>query len=396
VRTAWRHAAGVPVSYGALFDHVWDTGPAAGAGVREPAVMATRGGCAVKGCLGVLMAALVLVIGAVVWAGTAPGRWQDEARDQMKGSVAGAKDRLARAAADRIVLGTEIQRAVRPMGNGVVDVRRQGRRVTVTAAFTGLGPGLGGSGQVTGCYRFEIVPPSVSAHEISGKTCRDRPLAPAYRSPAAVAQDVVAELRTALSSGGLAGAQSAEVWQTSGVSVQDRETSNGQLVTLAWLVKGPSSQDRVCYEFRARETPRSVSAKKQTRDGCYRIQRAEEARRKAEERAVLEESAGRIERRLDHAIGDGTLTDGELTKALALPRTDSMGEPARTDPVAVPVGVERSSGEVVVLAKVNALQQTVWTDGCYAFRVRLTRQSVTRRATGTDCLGQAQWRAGSG
>ncbi|WP_369231713.1 hypothetical protein AB5J56_08780 [Streptomyces sp. R21] len=358
--------------------------------------MATRGGCAVKGCLGVLMAALVLVIGAVVWLGTAPGRWQDQARDNMMQGVAASKNRLVRASADGTLLGTEIQRAVRTTGKGAVDIRRQGSRVTVTAEFMGMGPGLGGSGEATGCYRFDIVPPSVSAHEISEKVCRDRPYAPVFRSPAEVAQDVVAELRAALSRDGLTGVQDAEVWQTYGIDIQDRETKSGQLVTLAWLLKGPSLRGRVCYEFRVQDKPRTVTAKKLTQDGCYRIRRAEEARQKAAQRAELDESAGKIEHRIDHALADGRLTDGELADALALPRTDSMGGPAHDDPVAVPVGVRRPSSEVVVLAKVNALQQTAWNEGCYEFRARLTTRSVTRRAVGTDCLGKAQWRAGSG
>ncbi|MFF6994721.1 hypothetical protein ACFY93_07120 [Streptomyces sp. NPDC008313] len=36
----------------------------------------------------------------------------------------------------------------------------------------------------------------------------------------------------------------------------------------------------------------------------------------------------------------------------------------------------------------NALDQTVWAEGCYAFRADLAQRSVTRRyLTGTDCLG---------
>lgn len=341
-----------------------------------------------NGCLTVLVIALVVVCGVWVWIATAPGRYEDQARDDMEDAVAASKDRLTQAAADGTLLGTEIDRSVRSMNKAVPYVRRDGQHVTVTAELMGLGPSLfvGGT-QVTGCYRFEVDRRSVSADEVSRERCRDLPVQ-RFRKPAEVAADVVVELRSALDRGGLTEVQGAQVWETVGVEVEDQEVAAGRLTALVWL-SAEDGGDEVCYEFRATEKPRNVTADKLKTDGCHRIQREQDARAEADRAAQLDASAEAVERRLDGAVSDGALTDAELKRALALPRTDSMGQPDADDPVAVPVGTERSRTEVTVVAEVRPLDHA-WLEGCYEFRADLRKQSVTRRATGTECLYQNQ------
>lgn len=354
----------------------------------KPADMARRGGCVLNGCLTVLVIALVLVGGVVVWVMTAPGRYEDQAQDNLESSAAVAKDRLTQAAADGTLLGTEIDRSVRSMNKRMSYVRREGQHVTVTADFMGLGPGMfAGGTQATGCYRFEVDGRSVSADELSRETCRDLPVY-RFRKPAEVAADVVVELRSALDRGGLTEVQGAQVWETVGVEVEDQEVAAGGLTALVWL-SAEDGSDEVCYEFRATDKPRNVTADRLKTDGCYRIQRKQDARAEAARAAQLDASAEAVERRLDRAVSDGALTDAELKRALALPRTDSMGQPDADDPVAVPVGTERSRTEVTVIAEVRPLDQA-WLEGCYEFRADLRKQSVTRRATGTECLYQNQ------
>ncbi|MHA5047022.1 hypothetical protein [Streptomyces sp. SD15] len=348
--------------------------------------MGRHGGCVLNGCLTVLVGILVLVCGAVVWVMTAPGRYEDQARDRMKDSVDESKQRLSLAAADGTLLGTEIARSVRSTGKAMPpDVRRNGRHITVTTEFMGLGPGLFGATSVTGCYRFELVARSVSVEQIPGKRCFDLPRY-RYRKPSVVAADVVAELRPVLAQGGLAAVPGAEVWQTTELKVEDSEVTHSQLTYLVWI-RGAMATS-TCYEFHATEKSRTLTARELKPEGCYGLQRAREAAVTAAERTELEASALKIEHRLAGALTDGTLTDGERRRAFALPKTDAMGQPAPGRPVAVAVSTERSPSEVIIVAKVNALSDTSSALGCYQFRAHLTTQSVTRRAAGTDCLLQ--------
>lgn len=78
--------------------------------------MARRGGCLTDGCLGVLGLALVIVVGVLVSIWNTGREAGAEARDQVTESVEGARDRLAKAAADGVLLDTEIQRAVLNIG----------------------------------------------------------------------------------------------------------------------------------------------------------------------------------------------------------------------------------------------------------------------------------------
>ncbi|WP_435223323.1 hypothetical protein [Streptomyces sp. Tue6028] len=353
--------------------------------------MARRGGCMLNGCLAVLTTALVLVLFGMWRLSTAPGRADDRARHAMEESVDVSRDRLSRAAGDGALLGTEIDRSVGAGRGkeGMPDVRRRGRRVTVTARFAHQGSGWYAA-PVRGCYRFEVVqassPPPVSVHELPDATCRELLSSRAPRSPAAVAADVAVELRAALARGGFMAVQGAEVWQTEGVHRADQKVTGGLLTELVLLDAGTNEQ--VCYEFRARRDTDTVTSEQSTVDDCRRFQREREKQAEDEERAVLDASSAAIVRRLDHAVADGTLTDTELRRALAMQQTDEgRGIVGYPSPVAVPVSVERSPAEVVVFAKVNPLDTQRVALGCYEFRAQLTKHSVTRRRTaGTECF----------
>ncbi|WP_406471653.1 hypothetical protein [Streptomyces sp. NBC_01615] len=355
--------------------------------------MARRGGCVLNGCLAVLMTALVLVLLGMWRLSTASGRADGRARERMKESVEQTRDLLSQAASDGSLLGTEIDRSTRG-GNGkasAAEVQRHGRRVTVTEPFA-IVEGGWYSGSASGCYRFDLVPasspPPVSVHELSDALCRDRSATTRYRDPAAVAADVVVELRAAVTRGGLTGVQNASVWQTGGIVRTGQETKHGQLITLALLSRGLGPADRDCYEFRAGEKPVTVTTRKLGPDGCDRIRREQQARAAAALRAELEAGSRQIEHRLERAVADGTLTDAELKRALALQQTDEGREVSFDAPVAVSVRVRRSPSEVDVVAKVNALDINHTSTGCYEFRAHLAKQSVTRRpAAETDCLG---------
>lgn len=346
-----------------------------------------RGG-AVRGlwncCLAVLIAALLLVCAFWVWFALAPRHYESVARDDMRKSVAKSAARLRASAADGVLLYPEIARDLTggPMMPLPADVRRQGKTVTVTARFTGTGPGFMASTEVTGCYRFLIVPPEVSVREVSAAACGD--LGRDRRPSAEVARDVVTELRAALAKGGLPAVEGAAAWGTPGIRVQDRETTQDRSTALVWVTGTGVTSD--CFEFTARTHPATVTAKKQPHEGCYRIERERQARDEAARKAELDTAARRIQHRIDRALTDGRLTDTELADALALPRTDTLGEPAPRDPVAVAVRTHRSATEVTVEAKVDALEQSSWNEACYEFTVRPRERSVTRRATGTACL----------
>ncbi|PBC59894.1 hypothetical protein BKI49_31200 [Streptomyces sp. Tue6028] len=342
-----------------------------------------------NGCLAVLTTALVLVLFGVWRLSTAPGRADDRARHMMQESVDRSRDRLSRAAGDGALLGTEIDRSLGVGRGDEPEVRRRGRRVTVTSRFAHQGSGWYAA-PVHGCYRFEVVPasapPPVSVHELPYAACGEPVPPPAPRSPAAVAADVVVELRAALARDGFLAVQRAEVWQTYGIHLADQKVTDGRLTDLVLLDAGTNEQ--VCYEFRARRDTDTVTSEQSTVDDCRRFQREREKQAEDEERALLDASSAAIVRRLDHAVADGTLTDAELRRALAMQQTDEgrelVGYPS---PVAVPVSVERSPAEVVVFARVNPLDTHGVALGCYEFRAHLTKHSVTRRRTaGTECF----------
>ncbi|WP_326727564.1 hypothetical protein [Streptomyces phaeochromogenes] len=224
--------------------------------------MARRGGCLINGCLGVLL--LGVALAALVGVGTYVDFQRDvgKARDQVEAGAERAEVELTGAAEDGTLLGTEISRAVR---GG--EVRRQGREVTVTGSFIGRVNGwyVGGISAID-CYRFRIVPPAAAVREVVEEGC-GYALKATRRDPAAVADDVVVELRSAVARGGVTAASTAQVWQTPGITVEDTETEGGRLTRLAWLVGGTGQQGKGCYEFRAAKS--SVTAKRLKPEGCY-------------------------------------------------------------------------------------------------------------------------------
>ncbi|WP_328492874.1 hypothetical protein OHS59_09125 [Streptomyces sp. NBC_00414] len=359
--------------------------------------MAMRGGCLFKGCLAVPVLALVLVVIVMVSFWNTGRRAEAEARDQVTEAVGAARARLARAAADGVLLDTEIQRALLDKaaytGKGV---RRSEGRVTVTAPFVGQVVGnLVGGAYTQGCYRFEIVMTKASSpvdvRELPYQAClgrRDRH----PEEPAAVARDIAAELRTAVTGHGQEGARVAEVWRTGGVEIEDHEVKDGQLVLLVWLSGGTGPRGDDCYEFRVKERPTHVTTRKLKPDGCYRIQREQYEREEKADRAELAAGARKIARQLRKAAADGALTDEELPPALALPTTDVTTGEATAGPPVQPESVERSTAEVVVFARV----QTAGALGCYRFRARLTAGSVTGRLLEEGCPTQRLTRHGHG
>ncbi|MET8806296.1 hypothetical protein [Streptomyces sp. NPDC004546] len=250
-------------------DGEWSTGG------MEPVPMGSslgRGGvagCLWNGCLAVLVLALLAVSGVWVWLSLAPRHWEHEARDQMEKQMAETRARLADSAADGVLLGTEIDRDVHtaPMA-GPAHVRRQSGTVTVTALLAGFGPGLMGQTQTTGCYRFRVVPPRVTAARISGGACGGRAPA-AHRRPAEVADDVAAEARATLDKGGLDAVRTAEVWRTPGIDVVRMQFPKGRLiVTVRLLNRTGASSTAPCYAFRVRQDPPSATAQRLAPSHC--------------------------------------------------------------------------------------------------------------------------------
>ena len=357
--------------------------------------MARRGGCLMDGCLGVLGLALVIVVGVMVSMWNTGREAGAEARDQVTASVDSARAGLSKGVADGALLDTEIQRAVPDIGKSGEAIERRDGRVTVTARFVGMvNVGFGGT-QADGCYRFDVdtaaAPPPVTVRELADKACVFRSGRP-YREPAAVAEDITAELRTAVAEDGPEGARSAEVWKTPGIEVEDAEVRGGQLVALVWLSGGEGSQGKDCFEFRARAKPGVVTAKKLEPDGCYRLQREQDREQAAQaekaenaRRAELDVGAREIEQRLEYAMIDGRLTDTELERAIALPRIDHAGFQVIADPAAEVVEAERSSAGATVVARVQQLRTWLSDEGCYEFRAHLSTQSATRRFLEEGC-----------
>ncbi|MEW2401297.1 hypothetical protein [Streptomyces sp. NPDC046862] len=244
--------------------------------------MGRRGGCVGAGCLAVAVVAgvlLVLVVGAVVSLKLDDRKAERDARDQLASTVDGTRAGLSRAAADGVLVDTEIRRAVTTWLKSSGEIRRDGRRVTVTARFAVVvGGGFAVSGDADGCFRFEVVPavgqPPVSVREMPYKACGYETWR-LRRDPADVADDVVAELRAAVTTNGAEGARTADVWTTPGIEVEDTEWEGGRFTALVWL-SGAGREGRAvedCYEFRVRSDLDAVFAKKLEPDGCYRIER---------------------------------------------------------------------------------------------------------------------------
>ncbi|MER6069995.1 hypothetical protein ABT187_14345 [Streptomyces sp. NPDC001817] len=225
-------------------------------------------GCLWNGCLAVLGLALLAVGGVLVWLWLAPRHWEHEARDQMEKQAAETRARLADSAADGVLLGTEIDRDLHtaPM-EGSVQVRRQGGTVTVTAPLAGFGPGFMGPTRTTGCYRFRVVPPHVTAVRTSDGACGGWRHA-VHRPAGEVADDVVAEVRVALGKGGLDAVRTAEVWRTPGIDVVRMESPKGRLTVTVRLLTGVGPSKAPCYAFRVQQDPPSVAPQKLAPGRC--------------------------------------------------------------------------------------------------------------------------------
>lgn len=237
-------------------------------------------GCVANGCL-VLNVLLLLFVGYVVTSIWLKDRQAEEqAEDEVTAAVQQTRRLLSREAEDGSLLGTEIQRAVVSQQRQVKvrsEVRRDGRRVTVTVYYTGFAGGwFGPSGDDSGCYRFAVVPaaalPPVSVRELPEEECGFR-TEPRRRRPSAdVVEDVTAELRTAVAEGGPEAAAEDDVWRTDGVRIETTEIRDGQLTVLAWLFGEDGIRSKYCYEFRASDKPVTVTAKTLDEAGCYRIE----------------------------------------------------------------------------------------------------------------------------
>jgi hypothetical protein len=337
--------------------------------------------------MGCVVTALVLVCCVTAWFYFRLNQDRHAALDRMKDTVTATKSRLERSAVDGDLLGTEIDRDL-PLDEyrdaPLNEVRRVGRVVTVIAQFTGNRPGLvWHPTDVTGCYRFRSVPPSVSVSRLPDRSCRNLPHP--YRAPATVARDVVTEVRTSVERAGLGAVPAADVWSTPGLRLVDMETGKGRFTARTLLLQYLSAPQ--CYEFRARADPSSVTARHVPRQQCDSPQHSDPGMLiSAARNAELEASAGKIQQRIRHGVADGRLTDAELTQAFALPRTDGRGRPVPREPIGVLLEKRRSATEAVVAAKIEDWQQYVSSAGCYEFRADLTRRSVTRLRTGNGCL----------
>ncbi|MFR0359352.1 hypothetical protein [Streptomyces sediminimaris] len=341
-----------------------------------------------RSCLGIFVIALVLVCAIGAWVFLRLSHDRHVALGRMEDTVAATKSRLERSAVDGDLLGTEIERDL-PLDERYRqvppnEVRRAGRIVTVIAQFTGNPPGLTWRGtDVTGCYRFRSVPPSVSVSRLPDDSCHY--LYRHYPAPAAVARDVVTEMRTSVERAGLGAVPAADVWHSPGLDLVHMEAGKGRFAARALLLRDLDAPQ--CYEFRARAEPSSVTGRRIARQQCASRQQNDWATLSAAAgNAELEASAGKIEQRIRRAVADGRLTDAELERALALPRTDGRGRPVMREPVGVLLARRQSATEVVLTAKIENWQQYVTGPGCYEFRASLTRRSVTRLRMGNNCL----------
>ncbi|MFF0435309.1 hypothetical protein ACFYU9_24175 [Streptomyces sp. NPDC004327] len=135
-------------------------------------------GCLWGGCLTVLVALLVLVVGVWIWLATMPGRAEDKARDGLRASAEDRRLRLAGAAVDGTLDDAEIARLF-PRGKpapGLIGVRRHDGATTVVAGLLGIGPPgsvlSANETFVTGCFAFDVTVPAGGSPQV---TMRDLP-----------------------------------------------------------------------------------------------------------------------------------------------------------------------------------------------------------------------------
>lgn len=149
----------------------------------------TTGGCLLNGCLTLLGLLLVAFVGGWIWLETQPARDDAQARKNLRKNVEVLRDRLGGAAADGSLSDTEIAQNVPPSNaaRGLVGVTRQGEAVTVVAEMSGHGPPrtfiFVYERSVSGCYAFEVPPPTPGAprpsvRELPRQACAAGPPTP--------------------------------------------------------------------------------------------------------------------------------------------------------------------------------------------------------------------------
>lgn len=137
-------------------------------------------GCVGRGCLSVLVALLVLVVGGWIWLATQPGRDEAAARENLGASVERHRRQLVAAAADGTVTDAEITAAFPPAkpARGLVGITRQDGTTRVVAGLLGIGPSrtfiFVNATYATGCYAFDV---TVPAGEAPRATPRELPAA---------------------------------------------------------------------------------------------------------------------------------------------------------------------------------------------------------------------------
>ncbi|WP_371101685.1 hypothetical protein [Streptomyces sp. PU_AKi4] len=122
------------------------------------------------------------VVSASIWVATRPARDEAKARADLRANVETRQQRLGRAGADGVLHDAEIVQLFPPEkpAKGLIDIKRQGKTVTVIAEMLGLAPPgafiLMYQTTVEGCYAFHIPPPAhgaprVSVRQLPDKTC---------------------------------------------------------------------------------------------------------------------------------------------------------------------------------------------------------------------------------
>ncbi|MEV7282247.1 hypothetical protein [Streptomyces sp. NPDC093111] len=139
-------------------------------------------GCLGRGCLAVLVALLVLVVGGWIWLATEPARDEAAARENLDASVERHRRELAGTAADGTLSDAEITAAFPPAkpAKGLVGTVRRGGTTSVVAGLLGIGPArtfiFVNETYVHGCFAFDVTfptgrAPRVTSRELPAASC---------------------------------------------------------------------------------------------------------------------------------------------------------------------------------------------------------------------------------
>lgn len=135
-----------------------------------------------RGCLSVLVALLVLVVGCWIRLATQPARDEAAARENLGASVERQQRRLAASAADGTLSDAEITAAFPPgkPARGLVGITRRGGTTSVVAGLLGIGPPhtfiFVNETYAHGCYAFDVTVPTgeaprVTTRELPADSC---------------------------------------------------------------------------------------------------------------------------------------------------------------------------------------------------------------------------------